>query len=88
MLNGGIKEGKEGICFPPPTCLPSQKKKWPKSAIFGKLWFIALYFAPTMPHKKFSGAATAYAYMRGQSVYKIELAVLTFIFRHWYKSID
>ena len=52
-LNSGSKgEGGAWEHFPPPLKAPSQKKKWPKSAIFGKfLDFSPLesHFAPSMP---------------------------------------
>ena len=70
LSSGGIKGGGGGggenapqlEALPPPLA-PHQKKKWPKSAIFGKFWIFApseSHFAPSMPPtKKNSGAPTA-----------------------------
>ena len=62
LPSGSIKGGGAWGHLPPPPleglppCPPSQKKKWPKSAIFGKFLDFCpseLHFAPSMPPTNF-----------------------------------
>ena len=83
--SGGIMGGHGGKCPPsealPPTCPPLRRKKWPKSAIFGKfLDFcpLRIAFCPLNAplHKKISGAGTAFRPQHGSFLHNTEMNIL------------